>query len=84
MIAPTHVRAALLTAGSLPGLFRRKLWGWNLFFCARIVAVAIGVLAWSGAGRSAHLLGETLVALYILFQFFQMYILLQVRSLYTA
>ena len=74
----------LLTATSLRGVFQRKLWGWNAFFCARIVGVAIGMLAWEGADRSAHALGETLVALYILFQFSQMYILLQVRSLYTA
>ena len=74
----------LLAATSLRGLFQRKLWGWNAFFCARIVGVAIGMFAWEGADRSAHALGETLVSLYILFQFSQMYILLQVRSLYTA
>ena len=74
----------LLTATSLRGLFQRRLWGWNAIFCARIVGVTIGLLAVNGADRSAHALGETLVALYILFQLIQMYILLQVRSLYTA
>ena len=82
--APASNQRLKLTATSLRGLFQRKLWGWNAIFCARIVGVAIGVLGLKGADRSAHALGETLVALYILFQFFQIYILFQVRSLYTV
>ena len=60
-----------LTVAALPGLFARKMSGWNLLFYARIVGFVIGLL--SGAVVGA--LVGVLISLYILFQ---------VRPLYKA
>jgi len=60
-----------LTVAALPGLFARKMAGWNLLFYARIVGFVIGLLA--GAVVSA--LVGVVISLYIMFQ---------VRPLYKA
>ena len=71
-----------LTVISLPGLFRRKVWGWNAIFGARIVGIVIGQLAISSVTRAADGGGLIIIALYIFVQLFKVYILFQVRSLY--
>jgi hypothetical protein len=58
-----------LTAASLPGLFARRMAGWNLLFYARCVGIVASLLAGSIVGA---LVGG-LISFYILFQ---------VRSLY--
>jgi hypothetical protein len=60
-----------LTVASLPGLFARKMAGWHLFFYARIVSIVTSLLA--GAVIGAIVGG--VISLYILFQ---------IRPLYTA
>lgn len=59
-----------LRALALPGLFARKMSGWRLVFYAQIVGLVFSLLSGSFVGP---VLG-TLISLYILFQ---------VRSLYT-
>ena len=60
-----------LTVAALPGLFARKMSGWNLLFYARVVGFVMGLL--SGAVVGA--LVGVVISLYILFQ---------VRPLYKA
>jgi hypothetical protein len=60
-----------LTIASLPGLFARRMSGWNLLFYARLVGLAFSLLA----GNIISALVGALISLYILFQ---------VRPLYKA
>jgi hypothetical protein len=60
-----------LTAAALPGLFARRMSGWNLLFYARIV----GFVATMLAGSIVSAIVGALISLYILFQ---------VRPLYKA
>ena len=53
-----------LEVAALPGLFARKLNGWNLAFYARLVGIVYSLLAFSVAGV---LIGG-LIGLYVLFQ----------------
>ncbi|HEX9565752.1 MAG TPA: hypothetical protein VF981_17355 [Gemmatimonadaceae bacterium] len=63
--------ATVLRALSLPGLFARKMSGWQLAFYAQIVDFVGGLL-------SRSIIGAIVGAL------IGMYILFQIRSLYTA
>lgn len=58
-----------LEIASLPGLFKRKMIGWNLLFYSRLVALLSSLATWSILGGLIGLV----ISLYILFQ---------VRSLY--
>jgi hypothetical protein len=58
-----------LTAASLPGLFARKMSGWNLLFYGRIVG-AVGSLL---VGAIVGALVGLLISLYILFQIRPLY-----------
>jgi hypothetical protein len=60
-----------LMIAALPGLFARKMAGWQLLFYSQLVAIVVNVL--SGNIVSALLMG--LIGLYILFQ---------IRPLYRA
>lgn len=60
-----------LTLAALPGLFGRRIIGWQLLFYATLVS---GVFSLLGGSIVSAILG-TLIGLYILFQ---------VRSLYKA
>jgi hypothetical protein len=60
-----------LEAAALPGLFARKMSGWNLLFYARLVSIVASLLTFYLAGA---VIGG-LISLYLLFQ---------VRSLYHA
>jgi hypothetical protein len=53
-----------LTVAALPGLFARKMSGWNLLFYARLVGLASSLLA----GNLISALVGGLISLYILFQ----------------
>ncbi|MDE3155392.1 MAG: chromate transporter [Acidobacteriota bacterium] len=61
----------LLMLAALPGLFARKMAGWRLLFYAQLVSFVFSLLSGSIVGA---ILG-TLIGLYILFQ---------IRPLYTA
>jgi hypothetical protein len=54
----------VLDIAALPGLFARKMSGWRLIFCARLLSIAHALLI--GAIASAILGG--IISLYILFQ----------------
>jgi hypothetical protein len=60
-----------LTIAALPGLFARKMSGWNMLFYAQIVGLVVSLLSLSIV---SGLIGA-LISLYILFQ---------VRTKYTA
>jgi hypothetical protein len=60
-----------LEVAALPGLFARKMSGWNLLFYARLVSIVASLLSFYLAGA---VIGG-LLSLYLLFQ---------VRSLYKA
>jgi len=61
----------VLTVMALPGLFARKMSGWNLIFYARIVSVVFSLLL----GNIIGAIVTGLISFYILFQ---------VRTLYKA
>jgi hypothetical protein len=59
-----------LDVAALPGLFARKMVGWNLIFYARLVAIVSSLLS----GMIVNAIVGGLISLYILFQVRELYV----------